>query len=297
MSSVFTPVEPIPPIELAPGIAMDFQVIPPVSVQKAAHEAKQPLSFLMGSRGYVEDEEPRHRVIIPQPFFLGIFPVTQEQFAVWTRSTDYAEWFAPARERRKIAEVNKLSKEVTFHQNIYSDHPQLPAENLSWYEAKAFLCWLSSMIPAGLESRLPWEAEWEYSCRAGTETEYWSGDGDAALTEVGWCILNLDSKLQTHTVGEKRKPNPWGLHDMHGNVEEWCEDKYDAKAYSKHRKGWQISIPEKNHSPHRVSRGGSWVVTHKGCRSSSRSSCHAALRSMNHGFRVLLSLPGPSGGA
>lgn len=289
MNSVFTPVEPIPPIELAPGITMDFQVIPPVSVQKAAHEAGQPLSFLMGSRDGDSSQRPRHRVIILRPFYLGTFPVTQEQFAVWTGSADYAEWFAGAHERR---EVDK----ITPHQNGDSGSPLLPAENLSWHEAKAFLRWLNQtgQFPAGLEARLPCEAEWEYACRAGTESEYWSGDGEAALREVGWYGGNSESR--THPVGEKGKPNPWGLHDLHGNVSEWCEDVFESNAYAKRPDDWCTSALEaEDDDLHCVVRGGSWCDTAVICRATLRHHrlprCRYKLG--DQGFRVLLALPGP----
>ena len=290
MNSVFTPVEPIPPIELAPGITMDFQVIPPVSEQEAAHEADQPLSFLMGSRGYYDDEEPRHRVIIPRPFHLGTFPVTQAQFAVWTDSADYAEWFAGAPERQEV-------DETTPHQNSNSGSPLLPAENLSWYEAKAFLRWLnrSGKLPAGLEARLPCEAEWEYACRAGTETEYWSGDGEAALGEVGWYDGNSESR--THPVGEKEKPNPWGLHDLHGNVWEWCEDASDSGSYAKRPSQWQASVWQAGDSPIRVLRGGSWFVSAGGCRSACRLRWHPALPHLVPGLSGLAGPPRSGGGA
>ncbi len=289
MSSVFIPVEPTPPIELAAGITMDFQVIPPVSVQEAAHEADQPLSFLMGSRGYGSDEQPRHRVIIPRPFYLGTFPVTQAQFAVWTGSADYAEWFAGAHERQ---EVDKS----TPHQNSFSGSPLLPAENLSWYEAKAFLRWLnrSGKLPAGLEARLPCEAEWEYACRAGTETEYWSGDGEAALREVGWYDGNSASR--THPVGEKGRPNPWGLHDILGNVVEWCEDSgdYDAlyNAYAKRPDGWVASGREATNGFVCSIRGGAWNMDANACISDTRGECPPGRRWGFLGFRVLLALSG-----
>jgi len=105
----------IPPVELAPGVAMSFKVIPPVDVQQAALANDQPLSFMMGSRGVTLREEPRHRVIIPQPFHLGEFPVTQTQFAC----------FRPG------------------HENRFAGRPNHPVELVSWNDAQEFLRWMT----------------------------------------------------------------------------------------------------------------------------------------------------------
>ena len=229
-----------------------------------------PQGFLMGSRGYSDAEKPRHRVIIPQPFYLGTFPVTQAQFAC----------FLPE------------------HENGFPGQPENPAENMDWNQARDFMAWLKTQaqnLPSGWEPRLPCEAEWEYACRAGTETEYWSGDGEAALREVGWYDGNSENR--THAVGEKGKPNPWGLHDLHGNVWEWCEDVWDSKGYAKRPDGW-LAAPwtredaAKEH-PNRVVRGGSWNDTAWWCRSAFRFWWPPRIRDRFQGFRVLLALPGP----
>jgi formylglycine-generating enzyme required for sulfatase activity len=264
---------PIPRIELAPGISMSFQVIPPVAVQKAALAEGKPLSFLMGSRGYAPEEEPRHRVVIPRPFYLGTFPVTQEEFAC----------FRPQ------------------HRNHFHGKPKHPVENVSWDDAREFLAWLAKKarnLPRGLVPRLPCEAEWEYACRAGTDTEYHSGDGEAALEDVGWYDGN--SGKTTHPVGRKLG-NPWGLHDMHGNVWEWCGDVYDSRAYAKRghlwlAKAWSEEAAGKDAvggagDPLRVLRGGSWIGDPDWCRAAVRFGWLPGYRVRNHGFRVSLSPP------
>ena len=267
---------PIPPIELAPGISMSFQVIPPVAVQEAALAEGKPLSFLMGSRGYSR-EEPRHRVVIPRPFYLGTFPVTQEEFSC----------FRPQ------------------HRNHFHGKPRHPVESVGWDDAQGFLKWLNGKrkLPDGLKARLPCEAEWEYACRAGTDTEYYNGDGEGALRQVGWYGESWQIG-GTHAVGEKNEEHPWGLHDMHGNVWEWCEDVWDAKAYAKRRGCWMArawsdadagaDAERVDDMPLRVMRGGSWNNDPDWCRAAFRGRRHPGLRNWFHGFRVFLGLPGPA---
>ncbi|MBL9183836.1 MAG: formylglycine-generating enzyme family protein [Verrucomicrobiaceae bacterium] len=241
-----------------------------------------PQGFLMGSRGYDSEEEPRHRVIIARPFYLGTFPVTQAQFAC----------FLPE------------------HENGFHEQPEQPAESMDWYQARDFMVWLKTAaqnLPSGWEPRLPSEAEWEYACRAGTETEYWSGDGEAALREVGWYDGN--SEHHTHAVGEKGKPNLWGLHDLHGNVSEWCEDVQDSKSYVKRHDGWHAAPwtredagddaqfwehedAAKEH-PMRVMRGAAWGDAAGWGRSAVRNWGHPRDCNWLLGFRVLLAIPGP----
>jgi formylglycine-generating enzyme required for sulfatase activity len=104
------------------------------------------------------------------------------------------------------------------------DHPVV---SLSWNDVTAFCTWLSEREQE--ESHLPTEAEWEYACRAGTTTAWYSGDDEGALDEYAWFTNNLGGKL--HPVGQKL-PNAWGLYDMHGNVDEWCQDWLGDRYYA-----------------------------------------------------------------
>ena len=264
------------PVLIAPGLKMHFRRIPSLEYEEAARRKGEPLSFLMGSRGISSWEEPRHRVVIPQPFYLGTFPVTQGEFAC----------FRPK------------------HRSHFHGKPKHPVEDVSWDDAQDFLRWVneSGKLRDGLVARLPSEAEWEYACRAGTETEYYNGDGEGALREVGW--FGEDSGTGgTHAVGSKFENHPWGLHDMHGNVLEWCEDEWAELAYGRRRDGWMARAWTKadvgrdaegdEARPIRVMRGGSWFVPAGGCRAAFRIWRHPGNR-WNQGFRVFLALPGPA---
>jgi len=222
----------------------------------------------MGSRGEHEYEEPQHLVKIAHPFHLARFSVTQQEFSVFANTTGI---------------------EPKFGLPAMPDHP---ADNVDWRQARDFCEWLNQAcrdaLPSGHIARLPTEAEWEYACRAGTETEYSSGDGEATLLEVGW--FGVDAP---HRVGEK-SPNEFGLFDMHGNVWEWCRDAYDKDAYKKRVNG--IIKPEVQNGGKgqenllRVVRGGSFADSAWLCRAASRLRRSPTHRSEFQGFRVGLFL-------
>ena len=147
----------------------------------------------------------------------------------------------------------------------YFKGPDNPVETVSWDDAQEFCKKLSAL--SGKTVRLPTEAEWEHACRAGSTTNYCSGDTVADLDKVGWYSNN--SGGTTHPVGQKAS-NAWGLHDMHGNVWEWCEDKYKQSRSA------------------RVVRGGSWFGSPDYCRSSDRLWYAPDSRLGSCGFRVVV---------
>jgi formylglycine-generating enzyme required for sulfatase activity len=156
----------------------------------------------------------------------------------------------------------------------------LPVEKVSWDDVEG---WLEKMnektrMPSGWKWALPTEAQWEYACRAGTETEF-AGTGE--LDEMGWYLGNAESG--TERVGTK-KPNAWGIHDMHGNVWEWCRDWYNGGYY-----GDNHTDPEGLDSGDgRVLRGGSWAIDAQFCRSADRSEFSPDYLSVILGFRPAL---------
>ena len=160
-------------------------------------------------------------------------------------------------------------------------------EQVSWTDAIEFCLKLSALPEertAGRFYQLPTEAQWEYACRAGTTTEYSFGDDESKLGDYAWYKSNSGSK--THPVGQK-KPNAWGLYDMHGNVWEWCQDWHGDYA------GRAVTNPSgANLGSSRVFRGGSWFGPAGLCRSAGRYWINPLGRYNHFGFRVSLS---PSG--
>ncbi len=211
-------------------------------------------SFLMGSP---EDESGRDSVENPQ------HQVAVQSFNIMTTEVTQAHW-----------------KSVMGSNPSYFTGDNLPAENISWNDCQQFIIKLNQMDP-GKMYRLPTEAEWEYACRAGTSTRFFSGDRDLDLKKVGWFGENSNSR--THPVGTK-EPDVWGLHDMHGNVWEWCEDWFyhSYKGAPTDGTAWVTG-----YSTNRILRGGSWGDHSDDCRSANRDSAGPDDSSSNIGFRLV----------
>jgi sulfatase modifying factor 1 len=169
---------------------------------------------------------------------------------------------------------------VTAPSNLYDPSftfekgadPRQPAVTMSQFAAKQYTKWLSGLT--GQFYRIPSEAEWEYACRAGTDKAYGFGDSPDTLQDYAWYFEN--SNETTHPVG-KKKPNAWGLFDMHGNVGEWVLDEFTADGYKKFagksvKAGEAIVWPTKLFP--RVVRGGSWDEDAAACRSAARLASH-----------------------
>ncbi len=213
--------------------------------------------FMMGSPATEagrESDEQQHRVRITKSFHLGVHEVTQEAYERVMGTT-------PSRFKG----------------------PQHPVDTVSWNNAVEFCDKLSALPEekaAGRTYRLPTEAEWEYACRAGSTTRYSFGDNPADLGDHAWFKEN--SSVTTHPVGEKR-PNAWGLYDMHGNVWEWCADWYDEGYY----KSSPVDDPAApSVGSDRVTRGGSWDFAATGCRAADRDKRLPGVRNLGLGFRV-----------
>jgi formylglycine-generating enzyme required for sulfatase activity len=207
-------------------------------------------SFQMGDEKGKSNEKPVHKVNITKPFYLGKYEVTQEQ------------WQA-----------------VMGSNPSHFKGPKNPVEQVSWDNCQAFLNKLNEKSRSGgVKFGLPTEAQWEYACRAGTTTQYSVGDDPAKLGDYAWWKENAEKT--THPVGQK-KPNAWGLYDMHGNVFEWCADWYAAYSNS--------SVDDSTgptSGSDRVLRGGCWSFDAGLCRSAFRFIGTPAFRFHILGFRV-----------
>jgi formylglycine-generating enzyme required for sulfatase activity len=212
--------------------------------------------FLMGSpvadKDAFSDEQPQHRVRITKPFYLGKYQVTQEQW-----------------------------KAVMGSKPSFLKGPKHPVELVSWDDCQKFFGKLNGKSGKGSGTfQLPSEAQWEYACRAGSKTKYCFGDDEARLGDYAWYAANSNGK--THPVGAK-KPNAWGLYDMHGNVWEWCQDWYDGGYYAKS----PVDDPRgPARGSGRVARGGGRAAIAKLCRSAVRYSFKPAHSDFNLGLRV-----------
>jgi formylglycine-generating enzyme required for sulfatase activity len=225
--------------------------------------------FMMGSpeseANRNKDEGPQVKVKI-EPFWMGKHEVTWDEYDIWSFRLDI--------QRRKIAgteptKLDTVADAVTRPTPPYTDmtfgmgHDGFPAICMTQHAAKMYCRWLSEKT--GHFYRLPTEAEWEYACRAGKTTAYSFGDSPDDLGEYGWFYDNSDEMY--HEVGRK-KPNPWGLYDMHGNVSEWVLDRYDADWYARGAGKSPLNVPTDMYP--RIVRGGSWDDDPDGLRSASR---------------------------
>ncbi len=224
---------------------------PPITVAGIEFIWIPPGSFTMGQNRNALDERPEHPVTLSRGFWMGTFPVTQGQ---WTAI-------------------------MGGNPSGFQGNDALPVENVSWDDCKDFIEKLNALDMGTF--RLPTEAEWEYACRAGSTGRWCFGDDEESLFEYAWTLDNAAGR--THPVGEKR-PNAWGLHDMHGNVCEWCEDRWHPDYLGAPADGsaWLDGEYEE-----RVTRGGSWCILTPECGCAYRSwNAAPGMRTDFMGFRL-----------
>ncbi len=239
--------------------------------------------FLMGSPenepGRDSDESPQHFVTI-QPFFMGKFPVTQSQWAV-------------------VAALKKVNIDLNSDPSKFKGGNR-PVECISWDDATEFCARLSNQT--GKTYRLPSEAEWEYTCRAGTTTPFYFGETITTdLANYRGTDWDYKGTLYPGNYGQGPKgeyreqttdvgiflPNPFGLFDMHGNISEWCQDAWHGNYNSAPTDG----SPRMSDNDNRLLRGGSWFNDPRRCRSALRDWRARVVRDVNVGFRVVVAAP------
>jgi formylglycine-generating enzyme required for sulfatase activity len=254
-----------------------------------------------------KEEQPHHRVVLTRPFRLGRTEVTVRefrQFVVASRYVTETERFGGGNSA-KIAETDPVKQKAIWSSPGYKVTDESPVTQLTWNDMIAFCNWLSEhekrercyelsdqkvwrRIAKANGYRLPTEAEWEFACRAGTTTQYSFGDTVADLDEYAWFNRTAEQgrEIGARPVASKR-PNPFGLYDMHGNAWERCQDYHAADWYAK-------SPREDPQGPatgvNRVVRGAGWHYFDLHCRSAYRNNYSPIGRTGNTGFRVVCEL-------
>jgi len=224
-------------------------------------------SFIMGSleseQSRLPDDWPAHEVMITRDFYIGKYEITQ------------AQWEAVAGK----------------HRFYYSGRPDHPAEKVSWRSCQGFIKKLNALGSGAF--RLPTEAEWEYACRAGARTRFFFGDSLDRADEFMWWEGNNEINT-TKEVGLK-KPNPWGLFDMLGNVSEWCQDRWESP--SAREKQTNPQGPAHGNSllsilwTNRVFRGGAYSYPAWKCRAAHRNYEQSMDYHYTIGFRIVMDVP------
>jgi formylglycine-generating enzyme required for sulfatase activity len=257
------------------GAGPALALIPSGRFEMGSPEHERRIAMAAGAqKNWLARETPQHPVCIAEPFALGRYPVTVGEWRVFVRATGWqaqgdTDWDAPG----------------------FAQDDTHPVVGVSWYDAQRYVQWLSERT--GQRYRLPSEAEWEYACRAGTQTAF--SCGDTISTE----LANYDGTF-TYNGGPRgtyRKgttpvgafqPNPWGLCDMHGNVWEWVQDVVHENYEGAPADGsaWE----EGGDQSRRILRGGSWLYNPRYLRSALRNGFSAVLSNDIVGFRVVREL-------
>lgn len=287
------------PVEWTNSIGMKFRLIPPGEFQMGSTSEEIEETIIASNNDkfwipFIKSQDPKHRVILTKPLYLGIYEVTQDQFikVMGKNPSDFSPTGLYAKTLQGV------------------DTNRFPVERVNWFLAAEFcakLCKDDKLLSSykiqetgvainedGIGYRLPTEAEWQFACRAGTTSLYWSGNQEEDLVRAGWFLTN--STDRTHPVGEL-EANPFGLFDVHGNVSEWSHNLWNSTDFDQYKN--TPAIDPNGPSAPRVpsSRGTTQGGDHHwhafNCRVGRFRpgvDCHYADR--NQGFRVALPLDG-----
>lgn len=232
--------------EKIPGTDLSFRMLP-------IPGGKLMMGSLSSEAKRKDDEGPQHEVSI-DPFWMAEFEITWDLYDAFvnkeTNGSMNPEFIKGEYAGKKMIDAVALPSQPYVDMSFGMGKRSFPAINMTQYAALAFCQWLTAQT--GNFYRLPTEAEWEYACRAGSKTAYHFGDDASQLGDYAWFYDNSNGAY--HPVGQK-KPNAWGLYDMHGNVAEWVLDQYVSDAYA--QKNGKPYLPVESLYPI-VVRGGSW---------------------------------------
>ncbi len=293
-------------VDLGDGVKMSLVLIPAGTFTMGSTEAD--VKAVMAkwpevTEEWLADEKPAHKVTLSKAFWMGKHEVTVGQFRRFVEATGHktdAEKGTGFKGAFVVADgKGKRAEDASWRNPYFKQTDGHPVVCVSWNDARAFADWLNATDktrPAGTAYRLPTEAEWEYACRAGTATWHqWGDDPDkgkgwcnaadatAKKTFPDWTVFNWDDGfLYTAPVGSF-EANAFGLHDMHGNAWEWCQD-----WYGDYKEGDQTDPSGPASGEPRVLRGGSWDRPHRYLRSAFRDRTHPEYRGVNAGFRLVL---------
>ena len=274
------------PTELQNSVGMEFVLLNAGQFRMGAPDSE---------RSAGREEKPQHVVEISQPFYMGRFEVSQ---AIYARVMNKKKVQREGSWRFATTEPSAFSRDGHLSASIKSladeDVGNLPVESITWQEANEFCQELNKLIPEKNKNRtyrLPTEAEWEYACRAGTDTAFSFGDilngADANVDGNSPYEVSCNGPFQqrTEVVGRSGPANAFGLFDMHGNVWEWCQDFYSDDYYAQSPKQNPTGPPA---GTARVLRGGAWNSRPEEARSASRRSGNIDLAGPFYGLRVVL---------
>jgi formylglycine-generating enzyme required for sulfatase activity len=242
----------------------------PVEVQELLRDLEQlkPTAF---DKFVATSSAPQHRVRLSQPYYIGEYEVTVAQFQQFSEATKQA--------------TEKSSKATYFWRDYVTEDPvdQQPVVGVSWDDAQAFCRWLSEREK--LKYDLPTEAQWEFACRAGTQTLWSGGNGEATLENQA--VYGFKTATPSR-IGQKAA-NSFGLYDMHGNVPEWCVDWHVSSFYTPLLAIDPVCLNAPNDpGSGRVARGGSWNSDAWWSRSAVRDYDSPSLPVRAKGFRVVI---------
>ena len=298
-------------VEITNRIGMKLRLIPPgqFTMGSSAEEQQSALTNMeqslrrvdfgdqKGGVAYIEylrplvaAEGPAHRVTLSQPFYIGATEVTAAQFQQFVKETGHETSAERSDEGGKVwgRVGHESSKEFHWRNPCRrSRTPDHPVTQVSYDDALAFCRWLSE--EEGVRYDLPTEAQWEFACRAGTQTAWSFGSDPAEIEKHAWAEVQVDPTIEEfefHEVGRKQA-NAFGLFDMHGNVQEWCRDFWSPTAYSVSAETDPTGSAAPDAEQNRVIRGGAIFLPHD-LRSAIRRRASAEYAENGLGFRVVV---------